>query len=117
MTSATAYSAGRPKTVTVTVVSDQQVIRNLAFLPFGPRTRAEFPPYDTGTSANTVISTRSYNLRGQASALQVTSPLGTVLDQSFSYGYIGGTPGPVDGGPNLDRVIDNRDSSQSRFYF
>jgi RHS repeat-associated protein len=86
-------------------------------LPFGPRTRAEFPPYDSGTSANTVISTRSYNLRGQVASLQVTSPLGTVLDQSFTYGYIGGAPGPVDGGPNLDQLVDNRDSTQSRFYF
>jgi hypothetical protein len=25
-----------------------------------------------------------------------------VLDQSFTYGYIGGAPGPEDGGPNLD---------------
>jgi YD repeat-containing protein len=117
VTSAYAYSADRPKTVTVTAGSSQQVLRNLAFLSFGPRTRAELPPYDAGTSANTVISTRSYNLRGQVSALQVTSPLGSVLDQSFSYGYAIGAPGPVDGGPNLDRLIDNRDSSQSRFYF
>jgi hypothetical protein len=35
--------------------------------------RAELPPYDSGTSANTVISTRSYNLR-QVSALSGTSP-------------------------------------------
>jgi RHS repeat-associated protein len=111
------YSAGRPKTVTVTAGSSQETIRNLAFLPFGPRTRAELPPYDTGAGANTVISTRSYNLRGQVSALQVTSPAGTVLDQSFTYGWIGGAPGPIDGGPNLDQVIDHRDASQSRFYF
>jgi len=93
------------------------VIRNLEFIPFGPRTRAELPPYDSGTAANTVISTRAYNLRGQVSALEVTSPLGDVLDQSFSYGYIGGAPGPVDGGPNLDQVVDNQDPAQSRFYF
>jgi RHS repeat-associated protein len=117
VTVATAYSAGRPKTVTVTAGASQQVIRNLAFLPFGPRTHAELPPYDAGSGANTVISTRSYNLRGQVSALEVTSPAGTVLDQSFSYGYGGGAPGPVDGGPNLDQVIDHRDESQSRFYF
>jgi RHS repeat-associated protein len=113
----TAYSAGRPKTVTVTAGSSQETIRNLAFLPFGPRTRAELPPYDAGSGANTVISTRSYNLRGQVSALEVSSPLEDVLDQSFTYGYIGGAPGPVDGGPNLDQVVDNRDASQSRFYF
>jgi RHS repeat-associated protein len=117
VTAATAYSAGRPKTVTVTAGVSQQVIRNLAFLPLGPRTHAELPPYDSGSGANTVISTRTYNLRGQVSALEVTSPLGDVLDQSFTYGYIGGAPGPADGGPNLDQVIDHRDSSQSRFYF
>jgi len=117
VTIATAYSAGRPKTVTVTAGASQQGIRNLAFLPFGPRTRAELPPYDAGTGANTVISTRTYNLRGQVAALEVTSPLGDVLDQSFTYGYIGGAPGPVDGGPNLDQVTDHRDGSQSRFYF
>ena len=89
-----AYAAGRPKTVTITAGSSQEVIRNLAFLPFGPRTHAELPPYDTGSGANTVISMRSYNLRGQVSALEVTSPLGDVLDQSFTYGYIGGAPGP-----------------------
>jgi RHS repeat-associated protein len=66
---------------------------------------------------NTVISTRSYNLRGQVSALEVISPLGDVLDQSFTYGYVGGAPGPIDSGPNLDQVIDHRDASQSRFYF
>ena len=91
--------------VTVSAGGSQQVIRNLAFLPFGPRTHSELPPYDAGTGANTVISTRSYNLRGQVASLQVTSPGGTVLDQSFSYGYIGGAPGPVDGGPNLDQVM------------
>ena len=113
VTTTYAYSAGRPKTVTVTAGSSQETIRNLKFLPFGPRTRAELPPYDVGSGANTVISTRTYNQRGQVSALEVTSPLGDVLDQSFTYGYIGGAPGPVDGGPNLDQVIDNRDSSQS----
>ena len=117
VTSAYAYAAGRPRTVTITAGGSQEVIRNLAFLPFGPRTRAELPPYDSGTATNTVISTRAYNLRGQVSALEVTSPLGDVLDQSFTYGYIGGAPGPADGGPNLDQVVDNRDSSQSRFYF
>jgi YD repeat-containing protein len=117
VTATAAYSVGRPKTVTVTAGSSQETIRNLAFLPFGPRTHAELPPYDSGAGANTVISTRTYNLRGQVSTLEVTSPLGDVLDQSFSYGWIGGAPGPVDGGPNLDQVIDHRDSSQSRFYF
>jgi RHS repeat-associated protein len=117
VTAAYAYSAGRPKTVTVTAGGSQETIRNLAFLPFGPRTWAEFPPYDAGSGQNTVISTRSYNLRGQVSALAVTSPLGAVLDQSFTYGYVGGSPGPVDAGPNLDQVIDNRDASESRFYF
>ena len=74
---------------TVTAGSSQELIRNLAFLPFGPRTHAELPPYDTGAGANTVISTRTYNLRGQVSALEVTSPADDVLDQSCTYGYVG----------------------------
>lgn len=59
VTTAYAYSAGRPKTVTVTASSDQQVVRNLAFLPSGARTRAELPPYDSATGSSTVISARS----------------------------------------------------------
>ncbi len=117
MTTAYAYSGGLPRTVTVTAGAEQQVVRNIAFAPFGGRTRAEFPPYDSGSGLNTVISTRSYNLRGQVAALQVTSPAGTVLDQSFDYAYTAGGAGPVDAGPNLDRLIDNRDPGESRFYF
>ncbi|MFO0691379.1 MAG: RHS repeat-associated core domain-containing protein [Myxococcota bacterium] len=117
VTAAYAYSGGRAKTLTVTAGFDQQVVRNIAFAPFGGRTRAEFPPFNSGTGLNTVISTRSYNLRGQAATIQVTSPAGTVLDQSFEYAYTAGGAGPVDAGPNLDRVIDNRDANESRFYF
>jgi RHS repeat-associated protein len=49
--------------------------------------------------------------------LQVTAPAGSVLDQSFEYAYTAGGAGPVDPGPNLDRVIDHRDANESRFYF
>lgn len=111
------YSGGRPKTLTVTAGADQQIVRNISFAPFGGRTRAEFPPYDSGSGLNTVISTRTYNLRGQVATLQVTAPSGTVLDQSFDYAYTAGGVGPNDPGPNLDRVVDNRDPSESRFYF
>ncbi len=111
------YSGGRPKTLTVTAGAEQQVVRNISFAPFGGRTRAEFPPYDSGTGLNTVVSTRTYNLRGQVATLQVTAPSGTVLDQSFDYAYTAGGAGPNDPGPNLDRVVDNRDASESRFYF
>ena len=112
-----AYSGNRPKTVTVTAGSETQTVRDLEFLPFGPRTRAEFPPEDTGTGENTVVSTRAYNLRYQVTEIDVTSPAGTVLDLSYTYDYTGGSPGPVDPGPNLDRVVDHRDGSESRFYF
>jgi RHS repeat-associated protein len=117
VTSTYAYSGGRPKTLTVTAGVDQQIVRNLSFAPFGGRTRAEFPPFNSGTGLNTVVSTRSYNLRGQVATLQVTSPAGTVLDQAFDYAYTAGGVGPNDPGPNLDRVIDNRDANESRFYF
>jgi RHS repeat-associated protein len=40
-----------------------------------------------------------------------------VIDQSFDYAYTAGGAGPVDAGPNLDRVTDHRDASESRFYF
>lgn len=117
VTAGYAFSGGRPKTLTVTAGAEQRTVRNIDFAPFGGRTRAEFPPYDAGTGLNTVISTRSYNLRGQVASLQVTSPAGTVLDQSFDYAYTAGGVGPVDPGPNLDRIIDNRDANESRFYF
>lgn len=117
VTASYAFSGGRPKTVTVAAGAEQQTVRNIDFAPFGGRTRAEFPPYDAGTGLNTVISTRTYNLRGQVASLQVTSPAGAVLDQSFDYAYTAGGVGPVDPGPNLDRVIDNRDANESRFYF
>ncbi len=117
VTASYAFSGGRPKTLTVTAGVDQQIVRNIAFAPFGGRTRAEFPPFNGGTGLNTVVSTRTYNLRGQVATLQVASPGGTVLDQSFDYAYTAGGAGPVDAGPNLDRVIDNRDANESRFYF
>ena len=116
MTTTYAYAGARPKEVTVTAGSTQQTVRNLEYLPFGPRTRAEFPPFDAGTGQNTVVSTRSYNLRYQVTEIDVTAPTGTVLDLSYTYGYVGGAPGPVDPGPNLDQVVDHRDASQSRFY-
>jgi YD repeat-containing protein len=115
VTTAYAYSGGRPKTVAVTASSETQTVRDLEFLPFGPRTRAEFPPEAAGE--NTVVSTRAYNLRYQVTEIDVTSPAGTVLDLSYTYGYTAGSPGPNDPGPNLDRVVDHRDGSESRFYF
>jgi YD repeat-containing protein len=116
-TIATAYAGSRPKTVTVTAGATSQQIRDLEFLPFGPRTRAELPPEDPITGDNTVISTRQYDLRHQVTEIDVTSSVGTVLDLSYSYTYTTGSPGPNDPGPHLDRVIDHRDASQSRFYF
>jgi len=115
----TQYAGARPKRVDVTAGSATQSIENLAFYPFGPRARAELPPYDAAAPAgNKVISTRSYNLRGQVSEIDVTGPSSLVaLDRSYTYDFTSGAPGPNDPGPNLDRVIDHRDGSESRFYF
>ena len=112
-----AYAGLRPKTVSVTAGATTQTIRDLEFLPFGPRTRAEFPPFDAGTGENTVLSTRAYNPRYQVTEIDVTGPMGTVLDRSYAYDYTAGAPGPIDPGPNLDRLVDHRDASESRFYF
>jgi YD repeat-containing protein len=49
VTTTYAYSGSRPRTVTVAAGSEQQVVRSIEFLPFGPRTRAEFPPFDAGS--------------------------------------------------------------------
>jgi len=49
--------------------------------------------------------------------IDVTGPMGAVVDRSYTYDYSAGSPGPVDPGPNLDRLVDHLDPSQSRFYF
>jgi hypothetical protein len=54
------------------------------------------------TGLNTVVSTRTFDLRGQVATLQLSSPVCAVLDQSFDYAYTAGGTGPVDAGPNLD---------------
>jgi len=112
-----AYAGLRSKTVSVTAGTTTQTIRDLAFLPFGPRTRAEFPPFDSGTGENVVLSTREYNARYQVTEIDVTGPMGSVLDRSYAYDYTAGSPGPNDPGSNLDQVVDHRDASESRFYF
>ena len=112
-----AYAGLRPKTLSVTAGAATQTIRDLEFLPFGPRTRAELPPFDSGTGENTVLSTRAYNARYQLTEIDVTGPMGTVLDRSYTYDYTAGAPGPIDPGPNLDRLVDGRDPTESRFYF
>jgi RHS repeat-associated protein len=100
----------------VTAGTSTETIRELAFLPFGPRLRAELPPFDGTTGHNAVVSNREYDLRGQVSEIDVTAPTGSVLDRTYSYDVTSGSPGPVDPGPNLDRVIDHRDAGESRFY-
>jgi len=112
-----AFAGLRPKTVSVTAGIATETIRDLEFLPFGPRSRAEFPPFDAGTGENTVLSTRAYNARYQVTEIDVTGPMGTVLDRSYRYDYTTGSPGPNDPGPNLDRLVDGRDATESRFYF
>ena len=111
------YAGARVAEVDVSSGGQTRTIRNLAWLPFGPLTHAELPPYDSGTSHNVVTLQRQYNLRYQMTELDVTAPTGTVLDRSYDYAYTAGSPGPSDPGPNLDQLVDHRDPDQSRFYF
>jgi RHS repeat-associated protein len=111
-----AYSGNRPKTISVEAGGVSQVVRDIEFAPFGPRTRAEFPPEDPATGENTVVSTRAYDLRYNVTEIDVASNAGAILDLSYAYDFVGGSPGPVDPGPNLDRVIDHLSPSESRFF-
>jgi RHS repeat-associated protein len=111
----TSYAGLRPSAMTVTAGTSTQQITNLTWYPFGPRTQAKFPPQSGG--ANTVTSTRALNLRGQITDVDVTSGAAAILDRSYKYDFTAGTPGPNDPGPNLDRLVDNLDASESRFYF
>lgn len=118
VTTTMVYRGFRPQSVFVAAGQTEQAILGLAWQPFGPRTRAELPPYDSASPpGNRVVSTRDYNPRGQVSEIDVTGPGGlTVLDRSYTYDYTAGAPGPEDPGPGLDRVIDHRDGAESRFY-
>jgi RHS repeat-associated protein len=107
------YGGARPVKIDVAAGQQQQTIRNVKWLPFGPRTHADFPPFDTGTGENVVTSERGYNARGQLNDITVTVPTGQGLDREYLYHS---TSNPVDLGPNLDRITDNLDSSQSRVY-
>ncbi|MCJ7795876.1 MAG: hypothetical protein MUQ56_03785, partial [Thermoleophilia bacterium] len=102
----TDHAGARPKTVQIAAGPSTETIRNLEFWPFGPRTRAELPPYDTTYPAgNRVISAREYNARGQVSEIDVTGPSGlNALDLSYTYPLQGPGPAPNDPGPNLDQV-------------
>lgn len=90
-------------------------VTEIAWYPFGPRKQAKFPPL--GGGMNTVTSTRGVNLRGQVTDVVVTSGGAPILDRHYEYGFTTGAPGPNDPGPNLDRVVDALDASESRFYF
>jgi RHS repeat-associated protein len=111
----TSYARLRPSGMTVTAGTSTQHITDLTWYAFGPRTQAKFPPQSGGM--NTVTSTRTVNLRGQITDVDVTSGATAILDRSYTYDYTAGTPGPTDPGPNLDRVVDGLDASESRFYF
>ena len=113
----TDYLGQRPRTVSITGGAAPQAITDLEFYPFGPRTRALLPPYSQDAHANVVTSERSYNLRGQVEHVAVTGPAGlAVLDLTYAYDLTGGGAAPDDPGPDLDRVIDGRDGTQSRLY-
>jgi RHS repeat-associated protein len=111
----TSYAGLRPSGMTVGAGTSSAQVTNLTWYPFGPRTQAKFPPQISGT--NSVTSTRAVNLRGQITELDVVSGSTAILDRSYKYDFTTGTPGPNDPGPNLDRLVDNLDSSESRFYF
>ena len=111
------YAGARPKEIVVEGGGQTETIRDISWLPFGPRKHAEFPPYDSVAQENVVVSDRQYNLRGQVEQIDATGPQGVVLDRSYTYDYTAGSPEPDDPGPNLDRMEDGWDSSQSRFYF
>jgi len=112
----TRYSGLRPAQLDVIAGATTHEIQDLAWYPFGPRTQAKLPPAD-GSGDDTVVSTRTINLRGQIEELDVTAASGAILDRSYRYAYTAGSPGPNDPGPNLDQVIDHLDASESRFYF
>jgi YD repeat-containing protein len=114
-TATLSYAGLRPSSLAVTAGTRTETITDLAWYPFGPRTQAKFPPFN-GT-ANTVTSSRTVNLRGQITEVDVTRPSLTILDRSYVYDYTSGSPGPNDPGPNLDEVVDHLDSTESRFYF
>ncbi|HME72608.1 MAG TPA: RHS repeat-associated core domain-containing protein [Myxococcota bacterium] len=116
-TSATyTYSGSRPQKVSIAATANQATIQNLAFLPFGPRTSADFPPLNSSGNG-TVLSRRQYNLRYQMTGLQVSSTAGSYVNQSYTYNYTAGAPGPNDPGPNLDELMDTVNSAQSQFFF
>jgi RHS repeat-associated protein len=107
-----AYTGARVSEVDVTYGAQTETIENLIWLPFGPLEDADFP---AGAELR-----RSFNLRYQLVDLEVkdtaTTP-NTLVDRKFTYDYTTGSPGPDDPGPNLDKVVDNLDSSESHFYF
>ncbi len=111
----TSYAGSRPNTLSVLSGFLAIPVTEIEWYPFGPRTHAKFPP-DQG-AGNLVTSTRTLNLRGQVTELDVTQASGAILDRSYKYDFVAGTPGPNDAGPNLDQVIDHRDAAESRFYF
>jgi hypothetical protein len=111
------YSGARPKEIVVEGGGQTETIREISWWPFGPRKQAKFPPFDSGAGGNVVVSDRHQNLRGQVAEIEVVGPQGTVVDRSYTYDYRDGSPGPDDPGPNLDRMVDTRDPSESRFYF
>jgi RHS repeat-associated protein len=111
------YAGARPDEIDVTAAGQTETIQDITWWPFGPREGAKFPPYDSGGAGNVVVSGRQYNLRGQVEEIEVVGPQGVVVDRGYTYDYTTGSPGPNDPGPNLDRMEDSRDASQSRFYF
>lgn len=112
----TSYAGLRPSRLDVTAGATTEEIQDLTWYPFGTRIAAKFPPADGGGD-NTVLSTRTLNLRGQVEELDVTAASGAILDRSYVYDFTTGSPGPDEPGPNLDQLVDHLHAGESRFYF
>ena len=111
----TRYAGLRPGTLGLYTSAGMSQVTDIAWYPFGPRQQAKLPPLVGGV--NTVTSTRGVNLRGQVTDVVVTSGGAPILDRHYTYDFTAGAPGPSDPGPNLDRVVDALDATESRFYF
>jgi RHS repeat-associated protein len=112
------YRGLRPREVEVSAGGVSHTIRDLEFLPFGPRTSAALPPW--GASGHRVTSRREYNLRLQATRIEVEATgtqAATLLEREYHYDDVADSPAPNDPGPNLDRIVDGVEPGESRLIF
>ena len=107
--------------LTVMAGTPTELITGIEWHPFGPRTQRDVSSGGRRRREHRAEHARDVNLRGQITRVGSNGPDATpalpLLDRSYEYDYTAGAPGPVDPGPNLDRVIDHSTPSESRFYF